>query len=122
MAAAPPSNDTAPIARALSASLKSGQLDPRDRDMLTGIVMQRTGLSQADTQKRVDDSFAELKQAEQKARDAAESARKAALIAAFATAAIALLGCAAACVGASAGAEHRHRREKIVLWGSRRFW
>ena len=121
-AAAPQSNDNAPIARALGASLKSGQLDPHDRDVLMGIVMLRTGLSQADAQKRVDDSFAELKQAEQKARAAAETARKAALIAAFATAAIALLACAAACVGASAGADHRHRREKLVLWGSTRFW
>jgi hypothetical protein len=117
-----PSNDNGAVTRAFAASIKSGQLAPRDRDMLTGIVMQRTGLPQAEAQKRVDDAYAELKQAEQKARDAAESARKAALIAAFATAAIALLGCAAACAGATAGANHRHRGEKIILFGATRFW
>ncbi len=120
--ATPPSYDNGAISRAFAASLKSGQLAPTDRDMLTGMVMQRTGLSQADAQKRVDDTFAQLKQAEQKARDTAESARKAALIAAFAAAAIALLSCAAACVAASAGAEHRHRREQIGLFASTRFW
>lgn len=114
--------DNAPILRAFGASLKSGQLAQRDKDMLVGIVMQRTGLPQADAEKRVDESYAELKQAEQKVRDAAETARKAALITAFATAAIALLGCAAACVAASAGADHRHKRMDILLFGSRRFW
>ena len=120
--AAQPSRDNAPILRAFGASLKSGQLAQRDKDMLVGIVMQRTGLPQADAEKRVDESYAELKQAEQKVRDAAEVARKAALITAFATAAIALLGCAAACVAASAGADHRHKRMDILLFGSRRFW
>ena len=122
-AAAPQTGrDNAPILRAFSASLKSGQLAQRDKDMLVGTVMQRTGLPQADAEKRVDESYAELKQAEQKVRDAAEIARKAALITAFATAATALLGCAAACVGASAGADHRHKRMDILLFGSRRFW
>src|SRR5689334_3731655 len=121
-AAQPAGRDNAPILRAFGASLKSGQLAQRDKDMLVGTVMQRTGLPQADAEKRVDESYAELKQAEQKVRDAAEIARKAALITAFATAATALLGCAAACVGASAGADHRHKRMDILLFGSRRFW
>ena len=121
-AAAPQGRDNAPILRAFGASLKSGQLAQRDKDMLVGTVMQRTGLPQADAEKRVDESYAELKQAEQKVRDAAEAARKAALITAFAAAATALIGCAAACVGASAGADHRHKRMDILLFGSRRFW
>ena len=120
--AAPAGRDNAPILRAFGASLKSGQLAQRDKDMLVGTVMQRTGLPQADAEKRVDESYAELKQAEQKVRDAAEAARKAALITAFAAAATALIGCAAACVGASAGADHRHKRMDILLFGSRRFW
>ncbi|MBN9487886.1 MAG: hypothetical protein J0H44_11705 [Alphaproteobacteria bacterium] len=120
--AAAQGRDNAPILRAFGASLKSGQLAQRDKDMLVGTVMQRTGLPQADAEKRVDESYAELKQAEQKVRDTAEAARKAALITAFATAAIALIGCAAACVGASAGADHRHKRMDILLFGSRRFW
>jgi len=118
----PQAADNAPIARAFAASLKSGQLAKPDRDMLVSIVMQRTGLPQGDAEKRVDEAYAELKQAEQKARDAAEKARKAALITSFAAAAIALVGCAAACAGATAGADHRHRRQRIVLFGSTRFW
>ena len=75
--------------------------------------MQQTGLPQADAEKRVDDAFAELKAAEQKARDAAEHARKAALIAAFLAAATLAIGCAAACAAAGVGA--RHRDERIVV-------
>ena len=63
------------------------QLDARDRAWLASLVSQRTGLPQADAEKRVDEAFTELKAAEQKARDAADKARKATLIAAFLAAA-----------------------------------
>jgi len=112
MAAAPtpaPSSSradlNAPMGRIFASTLKSGQLDARDRTTLTAMVMQQTGLPQADAEKRVDESYADLKTAEQKARDAAEKARKAALITAFAAAATLLLGCAAACA-----ARRCHRR------------
>ncbi len=112
----------APVARAFAASLKSGTLESRDRTYLVSIVMQQTGLPQAEAEKRVDDTYAELKQAEQKVRDAAEKARKAALITAFAVAATLLLACAAACVGASAGARHRRESTAIPMFGGRKFW
>jgi hypothetical protein len=113
---------TAPVTRIFAASLKSGQLDQRDRATLVAIVQQQTGLPQAEAEKRVDDAYAELKTAEQKVRDAAETARKAALITAFGLAATLLLGCAAACAGATAGARHRHESVAIAWFGSRRFW
>jgi hypothetical protein len=113
---------TAPVTRIFAASLKSGQLDQRDRATLVSIVQQQTGLPQAEAEKRVDDAYTELKAAEQKARDAAEKARKAALITAFGVAATLLLGCAAACAGAGAGAKHRHERTAVSWFGSRRFW
>jgi len=113
---------TAPMTRAFAAALKSGQLDARDRTMLVQTVMQQTGLPQAEAEKRVDDAYTELKAAEQKVRDAADAARKAALITAFAAAATLLLGCAAACVGASAGAKHRAENTAVMFFGSRRFW
>lgn len=113
---------TAPITRAFAASLKSGQLDARDRTMLVQTVMQQTGLPQAEAEKRVDEAYAELKAAEQKTRDAADAARKAALITAFATAATLLLGCAAACAGAAAGAKHRTENTAVTFFGSSRFW
>jgi hypothetical protein len=112
----------APVNRIWAASLKSGQLDARDRATLVATVQQQTGLPQAEAEKRVDDAYTELKNAEQKARDAAEKARKAALITAFALAATLLLGCAAACAGAAAGARHRTERVAIDWFGARRFW
>jgi len=111
-----------PMTRVFAASLKSGQLDARDRTMLVQTVTQQTGLPQAEAEKRVDDAYAEFKAAEQKARDAADQARKAALITAFAAAATLLLGCAAACAGATAGAKHRAENTAVTFFGSRRFW
>jgi hypothetical protein len=113
---------TAPVTRIFAASIKSGQLDQRDRATLVAMVQQQTGLPQAEAEKRVDDAYTQLKTAEQKARDAAEAARKAALITAFGVAATLLLGCAAACAGATSGAHHRHQRIAVSWFGSRRFW
>jgi hypothetical protein len=113
---------TAPLTRSFASALHTGQLDARDRGMLVATVMQQTGLPQADAEKRVDEAYADLKTAEQKARDAAEKARKAAVITAFAVASTLLLACAAACAGATAGARHRHERTVVTLFGSRRFW
>jgi hypothetical protein len=112
----------APVTRIFAASLKSGQLDQRDRATLVAFVQQQTGLPQAEAEKRVDDAYVELKNAEQKVRDAADAARKAALITAFGVAATLLLGCAAACVGAAAGSRHRAERTAVTWFGSRRFW
>lgn len=111
-----------PMTRVFAASLKSGQLEARDRTTLVQMVMQRTGMPQAEAEKRVDETYAELKAAEQKVRDAADAARKVALITAFAAAATLLLGCAAACAGATAGAKHRTENTEVVFFGSRRFW
>jgi hypothetical protein len=112
----------APVARALAANLHNPQLDANDRTMLVQLVVQQTGVPQADAEKRVDDAFAQLKAAEQKARDAAEAARKAALIAAFAAAAILAISCAAACGGAALGARHRDENTLVGWFGSSRFW
>lgn len=112
----------APTTRAFAASLKNGQLDARDRAKLVQVVMQQTGLPQADAEKRVDEAYAELKAAEQKLRYAAEEARKAGLIASFVAAATLLIACAAACVGAAAGAHHRDKRIVVRAFGSGRFW
>jgi hypothetical protein len=113
---------SAPMTRTFAAASKSGQLDPRDRATLVSMVMQQTGVPQAEAEKRVDDAYADLKTAEAKARDAAEKARKAALITAFALAATLLLGCAAACAGATSGAHHRRENIPVAFFGSRRFW
>ena len=112
----------APIARTFAANLGNPQLDAHDRTYLVQLVMQHTGMPQADAEKRVDDAFAQLKAAEQKVRDAAEHARRAALIAAFLAAATLAVGCAAACGAASLGARHRDEKTLVAFFGSRRFW
>jgi hypothetical protein len=112
----------APIARTFAANLDNPQLNAADRTYLVQLVMQQTGMPQADAEKRVDTAFTDLKAAEQKARDAAEHARKATLIAAFLAAATLAIGCAAACAAASLGGRHRDENALVVFWGSRRFW
>lgn len=110
------------MARALAASLTSPQLDVRDRTYLARVVAEQTGMSQADAEKRVDETYADLKAAEQKARDAAEAARKTAIIAAFLAAATLAIGCAAACAGGALGARHRDETTAVSFLGSTRFW
>lgn len=112
----------APMARALGAGLTTPQLDVRDRAYLAGVVAEQTGMPQAEAEKRVDQTFADLKAAEQKARDAADAARKTAIIAAFLAAATLAIGCAAACAGAAIGARHRDERTAVAFLGSTRFW
>lgn len=121
-APAPRGDLAAPIARAFAANANNPQLDARDRTWLASLVSQRTGLPQAEAEKRVDEAFTELKAAEQKARDAADKARKATLIAGFLAAATMAIGAAAACAGAALGARHRDERTLVVLFGSKRFW
>jgi hypothetical protein len=123
MPAAPARADmVAPVNRVFAASIRSGQLDAKDRASLVAIVQQQTGLPQAEAEKRVDESYAQLKDSEARARDVAEAARKAALITAFGVAATLLLGAAAATAGAAAGARHRAERVALTWFGSRRFW
>lgn len=112
----------APMARALAAGLTTPQLDVRDRTYLARVVVEQTGMSQAEAEKRVDETYADLKAAEQKARDAADAARKTAIIAAFLAAATLAIGCAAACAGAAVGARHRDERTAVAFLGSTRFW
>lgn len=112
----------APMARALAAGLTTPQLDVRDRTYLARVVSDQTGMPQAEAEKRVDATFADLKAAEQKARDAADAARKAGIIAAFLAAATLAIGCAAACAGAAVGGRHRDERTAVAFLGSTRFW
>lgn len=112
----------APMARALASSLTTPQLDVRDRTYLARVVAEQTGMPQAEAEKRVDETYADLKAAEQKARDAAEAARKTAIIAAFLAAATLAIGCAAACAGAALGARHRDETTAVSFLGATRFW
>jgi hypothetical protein len=103
------------VVRLFTEALLAGSLAPADRTYLTTLVSMRTGLSQADAEKRVDEAF-------QRARAAADKARRAAVLAAFLAAATLAIGCAAACAGATAGGRHRDEPTEIRLFGARRFW
>jgi hypothetical protein len=64
--------------RIFARDLPDGNLTPDDRAYLAQSIATQTGMSQAEAQKRVDDTVAQVKAAETKVRQDAEKARKAA--------------------------------------------
>jgi hypothetical protein len=66
------------VTRILAKGISTGDVAAEDRDYLTKLVAARTGVSEAEAQKRVNDIIAAEKAAEIKAREAADAARKAA--------------------------------------------
>ena len=102
---------TAEAGRILTSALASGSLPPEDASYLGQLVAQRTGLSQADAQKRVTDTFAraqaKLKTAEASARDAADKARKASSYAALWLFVSLLIGAFVASLSATYGGRRR---------------
>ncbi|MBV9556277.1 MAG: hypothetical protein JO254_04305 [Pseudolabrys sp.] len=107
--------------RIFTASIKNGELTAADRDYLTDSVATRTGLPQADAQKRVDQSVTQVRDLEVKSRAAADKARKAGIVGGFLTAATLLIGLAAAAAGAALGGRHRDEGTTAHLFGHR-FW
>jgi len=81
--AATPQGNNPPDVRAesgriLVTGLASGDLSSADRTYLAQLVAARTGLSEADAEKRVDDVIGQAKAAAAKAKQVADQARKAA--------------------------------------------
>ena len=73
-----------------------------DRSYLAALIAAQTGISQADAQKRVDDTFARVRQE-------AEAARKAAATTSLLTALAMMIGAFVACVAAALGGHERDR-------------
>lgn len=73
---------TAELGRIFASSLRAGAMSPEDTRYVSQVVAQRTGISQADAEKRVNDTFARAKaaadEAVTKAKEAADAARRAA--------------------------------------------
>jgi hypothetical protein len=88
-------------------SLKTGTLSDADRAYLAQLVASRTGISQVDAQKRVDDLVAHAKAADAKARQLADAARKTAAEGSLFAALSMLVGAFIACVAAALGGRHR---------------
>lgn len=107
--------------RIFRTAIDNRSLTQRDRDYLAQVVATRTGLPEAEAQRRVDEAVKEAQTLEVKAREAADKARKTAVISGFMAAASLLLGLAAACVGAALGGRHRAENLSPAFFG-RRFW
>ena len=88
--------------RILMRSLASGELAADDRTYLAQLIAARTGISQEDAGKRLDQTTAQIKAADAKARQVADAARKAAAMASLYTALSLLIGAFIASVAAVA--------------------
>jgi hypothetical protein len=93
--------------RILANGVRNGDVPAADRTYLAQLVAAKTGASQADAQKRVDDTIAATKDAETKARQAADAARKATATFAIFTALSLMIGAFVACAAAAYGGNVR---------------
>ena len=80
---ASPQDAKAEAGRILARSIANGNLDPADRTYLARLIAARTGISQQDAEKRIDDTMNQMKAAADKAKEAADAARKASATASF---------------------------------------
>ena len=98
-----------------ASGVANGEVPAADRTYLVQLVAARTGISQADAEKRVDDVIAREKAAEEKAKQAADAARKAAaqfaIFAALSMMIGAFIASAAAAYGGNIRDEHVGHRE-----------
>jgi len=97
----------AQASRILANGLRTGDVSAADRTYLAQLVAAKTGMAQADAQKRVDDTVASVKEAETKARQAAEAARKATATFSIFTALSLLIGAFIASVAGAYGGRVR---------------
>ena len=95
----------------LARSIANGNLDPNDRTYLAKLVAARTGMSQQDAEKRVDEVVAQMKAAADKAKQAADAARKAAAKASFYLFFSMLIG---AFIASAAGAIGGRQRDSLA--------
>jgi hypothetical protein len=91
----------------LTNAVTTGSVPPADRTYLATLIAQKTGASQEDAQKRVDDAVASAMDAQTKAKEAADATRKAAAKAAIYTALSMLVGAFIASVSAALGGRLR---------------
>jgi hypothetical protein len=96
--------------RILAKSVANGTLDPADRTYLAKLIAARTGISQQDAEKRIDDAMAQIKTAEEKTKQAADEARKASAKASFYLFFSMLIG---AFIASAAGALGGRQRDEI---------
>jgi hypothetical protein len=106
----------AEVVRILAAGAVSGEIPADDKAYLAQLVAARTGLSQSDVEKRVNEVLAK---ADAAVKTAAEKARKASVLLAFLTAASLLASAAAAWWAARLGGKHRDQGVEFRLFRRR---
>ncbi len=99
------------VMRILVTGAAQGAVPAEDKAYIARLVAERTGMPQADAEKRVNDVLARAEAtaeaAEQKVRDAAQKARKGGMLLAFIAVAAMLVSGAAAWWAAKLGGKHR---------------
>ena len=109
--AATPEQATAEVGRIFVNSIGSEKLPEEDARYAAQLVAQRTGISQAEAEKRVNETFnqiqAKKKEVETKAREAADAARKASATAALFLFICLLIGAFVASYAGVMGGRHR---------------
>ncbi|MDQ2822001.1 MAG: hypothetical protein M3Y65_16675 [Pseudomonadota bacterium] len=104
-------NPRTEVARILATSMHNGSLSADDRTYLAQMIAARTGMTQADAEKRVDDVYARMNAAAEKAKatakDVADKARKTAATAALWLTVSLLLGAFVASFAATFGGRLR---------------
>lgn len=113
----------AEITRVVARSIANGSLSDPDKSYLATIVAQRSGLPQAEAEKRVTDTYAE---ANRVIREAANKARRTAVLGGLITGISLMISLAAAWWAAQRGGHHRDNSvpATLVFFGSslRRPW
>ena len=102
-----PQNTNAQVTHILASGITNGDVPAADRTYLAQLVATRTGISQTDAEKRVDDVITREKAAEVKAKQAANAARKAAAQFAIFTALSMMIGAFIASAAAAYGGSMR---------------
>jgi hypothetical protein len=97
----------AEVGRILVKGISVGDVSADDRDYLVKVVATRTGVSEADARKRVDEVISTEKAAEMKTREAADAARKAAATASIFMALSMVIGAFIASASAALGGRLR---------------
>jgi hypothetical protein len=108
----------AEIGRIFARALGSGDLSAADRTYVAQVVASRTGLSQADADRRVSDTFGQAKnaaaQGAEKAKEAADAARKTGVYVALWMFLSLLVGAFSACYMATVGGEARDDQQALI--------
>ncbi|MBZ9735968.1 hypothetical protein LB534_15240 [Mesorhizobium sp. CA18] len=104
--------------RILAISAANGEMSANDKAYLARLVASRTGLPQADAQKRVDDVLASVEEAKNKAKAAADKARKASATTALVGALSLVIGAFIAAVAGVLGGRQRDEDEARFLRSS----